>query len=55
MPAECPVCGAALKIGNDMVVGELFDCKDCGCELEIKSLKPLEIAEAPTEEEDWGQ
>ena len=52
---ECPVCGAELTFGSDTLVGELKDCVDCGVELEVKGLEPFILAEAPQEEEDWGE
>lgn len=53
--AECPVCGADIVLDNDTVVGELLICGDCGSELEVVSLNPPLVSEAPQEEEDWGQ
>jgi alpha-aminoadipate carrier protein LysW len=53
--AECPVCGASIELAEDTVVGELLICPDCGSELEVLSLDPPEVGEAPQEEEDWGQ
>ena len=35
--------------------GEIIPCGDCGAELEVISLDPLEIDLAPTEMEDWGE
>ncbi len=52
---ECPVCGADLVLADDTVQGELLECDDCGCELEVVSTEPAMLAEAPEEEEDWGQ
>jgi len=52
---ECPVCSAEVKIADDAMAGEVIVCDDCGAELEIINLKPLDLAEAPTTEEDWGQ
>ena len=52
---ECPVCGAELELEDDAVEGELITCADCGIELEVKSLDPPGVAEAPQEEEDWGE
>ena len=52
--AECPVCGADVELNDDAVQGELITCPECGVELEIVSLDPAELAEAPQEEEDWG-
>ena len=53
--AECPVCDADVKKADDTVQGELIECVDCGTELEVTSLAPFTIAEAPKTEEDWGQ
>ena len=55
MASECPVCGAELKLAADVVQGELIECGDCGTELEVESVDPILVAEAPTEEEDWGE
>ena len=53
--AECPVCAAEIPFGSDTVIGELVQCPDCGSELEVTGLSPIELAEAPETEEDWGQ
>lgn len=53
--AECPVCGADVRLEDDVVQGELLTCPDCGSELEVITVDPAELAEAPQEEEDWGQ
>jgi alpha-aminoadipate carrier protein LysW len=53
--AECPVCGAEIDFTEGTVVGELITCPDCGAELEVLNIDPFEIAEAPQEEEDWGE
>ncbi|HSF14147.1 MAG TPA: lysine biosynthesis protein LysW [Vicinamibacteria bacterium] len=55
MSVDCPVCEARVALGEDLVAGELVECRDCGTELEVTSVDPLELAEAPTAEEDWGQ
>ena len=52
---ECPVCGAEIELAGDAIVGELLVCDDCGAELELKNLDPVELDEAPAAEEDWGQ
>jgi alpha-aminoadipate carrier protein LysW len=52
---ECVVCGAEVSLGAEAVKGELIVCKDCGTELEVVSINPVVLAEAPKEEEDWGQ
>jgi alpha-aminoadipate carrier protein LysW len=55
MKAECPVCSALIELAADTVQGELIECPDCGTELEIISINPPKVKEAPQEEEDWGE
>ena len=45
----------SLPTGSYTVAGELLECPDCGTELEIESVDPVKVTEAPTEEEDWGE
>ncbi len=52
---ECPICGGNVTIDGEAVQGELLECQECGTELEVKTLDPIELAEAPQTEEDWGQ
>ena len=51
---ECPICGCDINQSN-VELGELLTCPDCGSDLEITSIKPLALSEAPEEEEDWGE
>jgi alpha-aminoadipate carrier protein LysW len=53
---DCPICGAALEIPEDALIGEIFSCDECGTSLEIKedSGKKL-LAEAAHGSEDWGE
>lgn len=51
----CVICGAAVDFPFNVTPGELIECVECGGELEVIRLEPLELAEAPCEEEDWGQ
>ena len=53
--AECPICGASIECAAGTVAGELMSCGDCGSELEVLSLDPFQVGEAPQEEEDWGE
>lgn len=53
--AECPVCGADISLDEGTVKGELIECTDCGTELEVISVTPFIVNEAPQEEEDWGE
>ena len=53
--AACVVCEGEIEIADDIEEGELLECPECGSELEVKSVDPLELAEAPKQEEDWGE
>lgn len=53
--ANCPVCDAEVKFADDVVASELMECPDCGTELEVTSVDPPALAEAPGAEEDWGE
>ena len=50
----CPECAATIEL-EDVVKGELIVCADCGCELEVMNVDPMELELAPEEEEDWGE
>ena len=49
---ECPECGEPVELGEDAKVGERTVCVECGVDLEVLSLSPLEIDYVL--EEDWG-
>ncbi|MAS36052.1 MAG: lysine biosynthesis protein LysW [Anaerolineaceae bacterium] len=53
--ATCPECDADVNIPADAMENELIACADCGAELEIISLDPVELELAPEVEEDWGE
>ena len=53
--ARCPTCDGVIPFGAAVVLSELLKCRDCGTELEVTSIAPPAVVEAPTEEEDWGQ
>jgi len=55
MNTQCPECGAELALNADLIEGEIIPCPDCGVELEVVAVEPLELAPAPTVEEDWGE
>jgi alpha-aminoadipate carrier protein LysW len=54
-PINCPECDGNLAIPADVMENELITCPDCGAELEIISLDPIELDLAPEVEEDWGE
>jgi alpha-aminoadipate carrier protein LysW len=51
----CPECGAEFDLPEGTVLNEIIVCPECGIELEVTSLNPPEVEEAPMEEEDWGE
>lgn len=54
MFAQCPECDAELEL-EDVILGEIVVCSDCGVDLEVVDLEPLVLELAPMEEEDWGE
>jgi alpha-aminoadipate carrier protein LysW len=55
LTSECLICGAELTFNSNLELGELLECYDCGTELEVESVSPLILIEAPSEGEDWGE
>jgi len=53
--AECVECGALVTLPADAMQGEILTCGDCGVELEVISLDPVQVDLAPMEMEDWGE
>ena len=51
----CPICNGEILLGSTTVISELLTCRECGTDLEVTSVSPPAVAEAPAEEEDWGQ
>ncbi len=51
----CPECDAVILIPHDAMENELLSCEECGTELEIMCLDPIELELAPEVEEDWGE
>lgn len=52
---ECLVCAGDVELPEDVMENELIICGDCGSELEVISLNPVEVDLAPEVEEDWGE
>lgn len=53
--ANCPVCDSEVSIAAGTLANEILPCPDCGAELEVTSVNPVKLAEAPEVEEDWGE
>ena len=53
--AECPECGGTITFKNPPMPNELVTCPDCGADLAVMSIEPIDVQLAPTEAEDWGE
>ncbi|MFB6089798.1 MAG: lysine biosynthesis protein LysW [Haloquadratum sp.] len=53
--AEDPLTGEEIEIPADVEVGEIVDSPATGAELEVVSVDPIVLEEAPELEEDWGE
>jgi alpha-aminoadipate/glutamate carrier protein LysW len=53
--AECPECGGTITFKSSPMLTELVTSPDCGAELAVTSVEPIDLQLAPTEEEDWGE
>ena len=52
---SCVVCEGKFVVPDSVLVGEILTCPDCGSDLEVTSLDPLKVEEAPEIQEDWGE
>lgn len=48
----CPECDADVHVDTDVDKGETVSCEECGTELEVVGLDPVELD--IVEEEDYG-
>jgi alpha-aminoadipate carrier protein LysW len=53
--AKCPECEGEIELTDDVEVGEILVCADCGAELEVMGVDPIVLDMAPEVEEDWGE
>jgi alpha-aminoadipate carrier protein LysW len=52
--ATCPECDAEIEIDEfDVDKGEIISCPECGMDLEVVGLAPVELLPAPQDEDDW--
>jgi len=51
--ATCPECDAEIEVGAfDVDKGDLISCPDCGSNLEVIGLAPVELEMADDEDDD---
>ncbi|MEM2905719.1 MAG: alpha-aminoadipate/glutamate carrier protein LysW/ArgW [Candidatus Bathyarchaeia archaeon] len=57
MNARCPECDGAIEVPDDVVLGEILPCPDCGTEFEVFKVDNghVELKVAEVEGEDWGE
>ena len=54
--AVCPECEADVEMDEyDVDKGEIISCPECGVELEVVGVAPLQLDLAAQEEEDWNE
>jgi alpha-aminoadipate/glutamate carrier protein LysW len=54
--AACPECEADIEMDEyDVDKGEIISCPECGVELEVVGLSPLELDLAPQDGEEWEE
>lgn len=41
MSVNCVICDSEVQVEQDLSVGEILDCEECGVELEVTSQKPF--------------
>ena len=53
----CPICGALIKIKNDIEESGIISCPDCLSRLVVEKIEDnkVTLTQAPEIEEDWGE
>jgi len=53
----CPDCNAEFNIPDDVMIGEIVSCPDCGLDLEVVKVEGsnVELERIAIEKEDWGE
>jgi alpha-aminoadipate carrier protein LysW len=41
----CPDCQSEIKLSENLMVGDILECGECGTEVEITSLNPFKYRE----------
>ena len=57
MEQKCQDCDETMQILDDVVIGEIISCPDCGNEFEVKKIDSNNVTLSPAESvgEDWGE
>ena len=53
----CSDCDAEFDVPEDVMVGEIVSCPDCGLDLEVVKIEGsnIELQRIAIEKEDWGE
>ena len=52
---NCPECSSSITVNEQAQLNEVINCSECGDELEVIGVNPIELVKAPEIEEDWGE
>lgn len=56
MHPVCPECESELEIDDlDVDEGEVISCPECGVDLKVLSVGPIELELAPLEDGEWDE
>lgn len=57
MNTKCPECEGEIEVPDDVILGEILPCPDCGLEYEVFRVNGgfVELKVAEVEGEDWGE
>jgi len=57
MKTKCKECEGDISIADDVVIGEIISCPDCGTDFEVFEVKEktVSLKQAETVGEDWGE
>lgn len=52
----CPECESEIEIDDlDVDKGEVISCPECGVDLRVMNVAPIELELAPIEGMEWGE
>jgi alpha-aminoadipate carrier protein LysW len=57
MKSKCNECDGDISIADDVVIGEIISCPDCGTDFEVVEVneKNVSLKQAEAVGEDWGE
>ena len=55
MNIKCLSCQSEVLLKENILLGEVVNCSDCGTDFEVIQTQPLQLGALPEIEEDWGE